>query len=208
MKHNWFYEVFDSSVDLAVVVAYDSVYLTHLKKRGGKNEITKYVDRDGLMIMWNNKKWDGSKWCFVARDAAPDVNAIKCIGRIVCLMSERLHPTAIWSDALAKLSENANAGWRCWLCVRCQRCCTRPRCSQMHWRNLAMPKVLHPTLRRLDALAKLSDGRRCCKRFRTVACTGKLSDLTLAGNAGWASSIIADWPASWSTDNWPSWSVD
>ena len=129
LKHNWPYKAFDSSVDLAVVVAYDSVYLAHLEEGGGKNKITKYVDRDGLMVMWNSRKWGGPKWCFVVRGAAPDVDIIKCTGGIVCLMSERLHPTAMWSDALAKLSENVDAGWRCWLCVRCQKCCTRPRCS-------------------------------------------------------------------------------
>lgn len=67
----------------------------------------------------------------------PDV--IRCTDGL--MMPKRLYPTP-----------NDQMHWR--LCCWCQRCCTRPRTIKCA--EALMPKMLHPTLIRSDALARLS----------------------------------------------------
>ena len=55
----------------------------------------------------------------------------------------------------------------------CQKCCIRPRCDQMHWRNYLMSEALHPIVIRSNALTKLSEllSEMTAPNAETIRCT-------------------------------------
>ena len=78
--------------------------------------------------------------------------------RVFEFFSRELHLTLRQSDALTGFRICLLSGCRIANYWRCQKCCTWRWGGQMHWRVFGfLPVRLHPTLRRLDALA----GWRC-----------------------------------------------